>query len=117
MEIIDGWPVAASGELRIGGLAVPPMIPVSGVERVLLGNFRAEFEDSGGPGITTLLNDEGGPLELTGTFRLTPERQYEFDTRIRPRADAPDILVQGLELVSGPPDAEGRRSFRQTGTL
>jgi hypothetical protein len=117
VRIVDGWPVAAQGQIRINGLAVPPLIPMAGVQRVLLGNFRAEFTPSDTPGIVTLISDEGGPLELTGSFRLTPDRMFEFDTRIRPRADASDVLVQGLELVSGAPDAEGRRSFRQTGSL
>lgn len=117
LKIQDGWPVSVTGELRIGGLAVPPLIPIAGVSRVLLGNFRAEFTASDEPGIVTLLNDEGGPIELTGSFKLLPDRSFELDTLIKPRADAPEVLVQGIELVSGPPDAEGRRLFRQTGLL
>jgi len=117
VRIVEGWPVAAEGDVRIGGLAVPPLIPVAGVQRVELGNFRAEFTANDSPGIVTLINDEGGPLELTGSFRLTPDRAYELDTRIRPRSDASDVLVQGLELVSGEPDADGWRRFRQPGTL
>jgi hypothetical protein len=117
VELADGWPVSAEGEVRVAGLAVPPLIPVNGIDRVLLGNFRAVLNAAEAPVIATQIVDEGGPIELVGTLRLMPDRTYELDARIRARAEASDILVQGIDLVSGPPDAEGRRDFRQSGAL
>ena len=117
LELANGWPVSAEGEVRVAGLAVPPLIPINGVDRVLLGNFRAVLSAAEAPVIATQVVDEGGPIELVGMLRLTPERAYELAAKIRPRAEASNVLVQGIELVSGQPDAEGRRDFRQSGTL
>jgi hypothetical protein len=68
-------------------------------------------------GIVALLNDQGGPLEVTGRISLRPDRTYLFDSLIKLRADAPDVLVQGLEIVGGAPNASGQRKFQQQGSL
>jgi len=118
LELVDGWPVAVQGEIAISGLAMPPIVPMPDVTRIPLGNYVAQFTPSGEPGtISALIRDQGGPLELTGHLTLTADRNYILDTLIRPRADAPSVLVQGLELVTAPPNAEGFRKFVEQGTL
>jgi general secretion pathway protein N len=117
LEFIDGWPTAAIGQTRIANLAMPPLLPIPGVTTIALGNYVAQFSSSDEPGITALLNDQGGPIELTGRLSLAPDRSYDIDTLIKPRADAPTELVQGIEMVTDTPDANGQRRFRLAGTL
>ena len=117
LELIDGWPTAAIGEVQVADLLVPPLFPIDGITTIALGNYRATMIAGDDPGIVALLNDQGGPLELTGRISLQPDRTYVFDSLIKPRADAPDILVQGLEIVSGAPNASGQRKFLQQGSL
>ena len=106
LELIDGWPVSASGVLRLTELSWPPLIPVPGVPTIPLGNFLAQFTVDDEPGIVAFVNDEGGPLELEGRIDLTPDRTYHLKATIKPRADASNALVQGL-MVMNPADANG----------
>ena len=117
LELVDGWPVAAVGEARVRDLAAPPLMPVSGMSTIALGHYLARFTAGDEPGIVAALADEGGPLELTGRLSVMPDRSYLFDALIRPRADAPDALVQGLDFVAGEPNANGQRKLVQSGTL
>jgi hypothetical protein len=117
LELVDGWPVAAIGEIQVADLSVPPLIPMNGITTIALGNYRARLTVGDEPGIVALLSDQGGPLELTGRVDLRIDRTYLFDSLIKPRADAPAALVQGLEFVSGAPNASGQRKFVQQGTL
>jgi hypothetical protein len=117
LELIDGWPVSASGQARIANLAVPPLLPIGGVTRIPLGDYSLQFAPQESPGIIAFVNDDGGPLEVSGSLRLSPDRAYLIDTTIRERADAMPVLVEGIEALAEPPDAEGRRQFRLTGTL
>jgi general secretion pathway protein N len=112
LELVDGWPLGAVGEVRIADLAVPPLFPVPGVVRVELGNFVARFTESEAPGITAVVDDQGGPIELTGRLNLAPDRSYEIDTLFRARADAPAHLVEGIALLPVSPNADGMREFR-----
>jgi general secretion pathway protein N len=116
LDLVDGWPVAASGNVRIADLAIPPVVPVSGVTIIPLGNFAADVAPAHDPGISAVLSDEGGPLELAGSVTLSPGGAYVLDARIKPRAGAPDVLVEGLELMTEPlPD--GQRHFVLSGSL
>jgi hypothetical protein len=40
-----------------------------------------------------------------------------IDALVKPRADAPEMLVEGLKLMTAEPDAEGRYRFNEMGTL
>jgi len=117
LELRDGWPTAATGELRIADLAAPPLLPTPGVTLVPLGSFRAQFVETPEPGISALITDTGGPLELEGRVALGVDRTYTIDALVRTRPDASDLLVQGLAIMSSEPDAEGRRQFAMSGSL
>ena len=106
LELVDGWPVSASGTARISALLWPPLIPVPGVTTIPLGNFLVRFTATDQPGVAAFVNDEGGPLELEGRVDLTPDRTYHLTARIKPRADASNELVQGL-MIMNPADANG----------
>lgn len=117
LELSGGLPVVAEGRLTLGNLVAPPLFPTPGVTSIPLGNYRAELTAGDQPGIVATVTDEGGPLELAGRVMLAPDRSFTLDALIRPRPEAPAVLVEGLELVTGEPNATGHRKFVQQGTL
>lgn len=116
IDVLDGWPVSASGSLRVAELAAPPLFPMPNVSLVTLGNYSARITTSDEPGIVALVNDEGGPLQLTGQVSLARDRSYRLEARIVPRADATDVLVEGLKFMS-PANAGGEHQIVLTGRL
>lgn len=61
--------------------------------------------------------DNGGPLEVAGTLIVNPSRQYTFDALIKPRDGASQQLIDGLNIMTSDPNAEGRRRLTLTGSL
>jgi hypothetical protein len=118
VELTDGWPTAVLGELRLAKLEVPPMIRGGAAQLIPLGDYLVRFEPPGGEQrVAASFNDTGGPLEVSGTLGLTPNRAYTIDAFVTPRADASPELVQGLAIMTQEPDASGRRRFMLSGTL
>jgi hypothetical protein len=117
LVIEDAWPLAAVGELRIGNLEAPPFPPTPGAGMIPLGSFRAQLLELDEPGVSALLTDSGGPLELEGRAQLATDRSYLLDGLVRARPEASDMLLQGLAIMTSEPDADGRRSFTLAGTL
>lgn len=111
----DGWPVGAVGNLRLGDVAVPPLTGGGGL--ISLGNYNVTFSESAGDGLAGTFSDQGGPLEVAGSLSLSADRAYLIEgvARARPEADA--ALVQGLELMTGEPNAAGMRTFSLAGSL
>jgi len=66
--------------------------------------------------LTGDLSDIGGPLQVTGTLQLKPDRSYLIEGLIAPRPDAPSDVVNTLQFL-GAADAQGRRPFSLAGTL
>jgi hypothetical protein len=117
LELIDGWPTSATGTARVTDLAGPPLFPVQGVSILQLGNYFARLQSSGAGEIVALVNDEGGPLELTdGQVSLGPDRSYRLAATIRPRAEAHHVLVEGLQILS-PANAGGQHIITDSGSL
>ncbi|HEX7080303.1 MAG TPA: type II secretion system protein N [Gammaproteobacteria bacterium] len=116
-EIRDGWPVELVGEAQVAELAVPPLLPVRHPGLIPLGGYELTFAETPDPGILGELRDTGGPLEVTGTLALEPDGGYRLAGLVAARAGAPPELVQGLELMTGPPEAGGKRPFELTGSL
>jgi general secretion pathway protein N len=115
LELEDGWPVQASGTVRVANLTSAPWIPVPGVTNFRVGNFLARVSTTDDQ-VVALLSDEGGPIELDGTARLMPERRYRLEARIKPRPDASDVLVQGLKFMT-PVDSSGYYPVERAGQL
>ena len=113
----DGWPVGAVGELRLGEVAVPPLVPAGNGGLIALGNYNVTFSDASGEALAGTFSDQGGPLEVTGSLRLDPNRDYLIEGVVRARADADVALTQGLEFMTGEPDASGMRTFSLAGSL
>jgi hypothetical protein len=117
LVLIDGWPTAATGTARVTDLAGPPLFPVQGVSILQLGDYFARLQSSGDGEIVALVNDEGGPLELTdGQVSLRSDRSYRLAATIRPRADAHRVLVEGLQILS-PATAGGQHIITDSGSL
>ena len=116
LRIEGDWPVEANGEVRVGELAVPPLM-APGAALIDLGNFRIRFAPSDPPDLLGQFEDQGGPLEVSGVVRLSPNRSYVIEGMARPRPEATDMLRQGLEIMSAPPDADGFRAFDLSGSL
>jgi len=117
LELRDAWPVNALGNLRLGQLEVAPLLPTAGAGLIPLGNYEVLFLDSDGQGIRAQLQDTGGPLDASGMLTLSLDRSYSLEGLVRARPDAPSELAQGLAIMTGEPDAEGRRPFALTGSL
>ncbi|HZO21598.1 MAG TPA: type II secretion system protein N [Steroidobacteraceae bacterium] len=74
-----------------------------------LGSYSLTFSPSSGAPIGQL-RDLGGPLQVEGTLRLTPEPGFDLQSLVKPRANAPEALTRDIQFL-GSPDAQGRRPF------
>lgn len=108
----DGWPVAASGQLRLGQLTVPSLV---GGGPILLGNYNVTL--TGTDRLQGTFEDQGGPLQVQGSADLTAAGGYEIRGLVQARPEADAALTRGVELLTGEPDDAGMRAFSFTGTL
>ena len=113
----DGWPAAAVGELKLAGLESLPLIPDGSGAYVPLGDYTVSFVPAPAGELAATFVDNGGPLEVEGAVALDAQRVYTLDALVEPRADAPEMLVEGLRIMTAEPDAEGRRRFNLSGSL
>lgn len=116
-EFADGQPIDAVGTARLGNLLAPTFMPTGRGELLPLGSYELAFEETGGQGILARFRDTGGPLEVNGTLQVDIDGRYRIEAAATPRTEAPPELVQGLELLAGPPDASGRSVLELTGSL
>jgi hypothetical protein len=84
---------------------------------VPLGDYTVSFVPAPEGQLAATFVDNGGPLEVKGTVSLDARREYVLDALVEPRANANAMLVEGLKIMSGEPDAEGRRRFNLSGSL
>jgi len=113
----DGWPVRAEGQLRIAQLATPLLMPGGPTDLVALGDYLVNLNAGAAPGISGRFEDQGGPLEVAGTFTLSPSRAYDFTGLARARPDAPEEIIQALMFLPNASDGSNRRAFELGGTL
>lgn len=111
LELVEQWPVRAIGRLRVASLSAAPL----GVDN--LGDYQLDFADQAtGTGVSGVVKDTNGPLAVSGTLILTPERAYSIDGKVTARANASQTLSNGLALL-GNPAPDGSRNFGFSGTL
>jgi general secretion pathway protein N len=113
----DGWPAAAVGELKLAGLESLPLIPDGTGAYLPLGDYTVTFVPAAAGSLEARVVDNGGPLEVEGTVTLDASRAYTIDALVEPRTGAPEMLVEGLKVMTADPDAEGRRRLSLTGSL
>jgi general secretion pathway protein N len=117
LALENGWPAVAVGEVKLAGLESLPLIPDGRGAYVPLGDYTVTLVPAPEGEIAATVADNGGPLEVQGTAKLDASRTYSIDALVEPRANAPEMLVQALALMTGDPDAEGRRRLSLTGPL
>jgi general secretion pathway protein N len=117
LEIENGWPAHILGELKLAALEIAPFVSNGNSNLVPLGDYTVTFGEAPARSITARFVDNGGPLEVAGTLAVSPAREYTFDALIKPRAGAPQQLVDGLNVMTADPDADGRRRLTLTGSL
>jgi general secretion pathway protein N len=113
----NGWPSAAVGELKLAGLETLPLIPDGSGNYIPLGDYTVSFVPAAAGQLAARFVDNGGPLEVEGTASLDASRVYTLDALVEPRVGAPEMLVEGLRIMTAEPDAEGRRHLNLTGSL
>jgi general secretion pathway protein N len=113
----DGWPAEITGQFKVAGLEAPPLISDGSGSLLPIGDYTVTFVPAPAGQLAANVVDNGGPLEVAGTASLDSARNYTVDLLIEPRAGAPDMLVEGLRIMSAEPDAEGRRRLNLTGSL
>jgi general secretion pathway protein N len=117
LELEQGWPTSAVGQLLVGELAVPSIVPSGTGALIPMGNYRVTFADASGSGLAGSFEDQGGPLEVAGSLRLNRDREYLIEGVVRARPEAPPELAQALVMMTGEPDASGMRTFSLPGSL
>src|SRR5687768_74454 len=113
LTLDKGWPTEVDGTLDAIDVMGPPRKPAN------VGSYRVVFDPAASTAEMLLgaVSDAGnGPLQISGTIKLKPDRSYEFDTFLATKPNTPQNLARALEIL-GPPDAQGRRQFSAAGTL
>jgi general secretion pathway protein N len=117
LDVAKAWPTKVVGDLKLLQLeTVPFSLGGPRGKLVPIGNYAVRFTDGAGP-VNATFNDTGGPLEVSGTLAVNAARGYKIDGLIKARADAPQELVDGLNVMTSEPDAEGRRRLTLSGSL
>lgn len=110
LRLRDGWPSQAEGQLRVIGLSWS-----LAREPVALGDYQAEVrtEDQD---LVALVSTLRGELDVNGDLRLKPDRGYELNLQLRPRPQAPPMVVNLLRSL-GTPDPQGYYRLRRNGQV
>ncbi len=117
LELEQGWPVRAVGQVRIAELETPLLMPSGPSDLIPLGNYVVQLIDSGTADIRGTFEDQGGPVDVEGSFTLSSDRTYELTGLVAPRPDAPQEIVQAMVFLTPVDDGTGRRMFELTGRL
>lgn len=99
------------GTVDVRNLVAPPP------NGAAIGSYRLSFDASSEQGerLVGRLQDLEGPMEVTGTVSLAPDRSYVVEGLVAPRSGATDAVTRTLRFL-GTPDAQGRRPFSLAGT-
>lgn len=108
LRLRNGWPSDAAGELQVVGLAW-----TLARDPVPLGDYAATLSRDKDD-LVALIRTVSGPLELNGDARARPDRSYELHLQLKPKPDAP-AMVLNLVRSLGQPDAQGYYHIRQKG--
>lgn len=116
LVLAKGWIATAVGTLKMAGVILPvatgsaPMRPGSYTL-----TFAAHDVPAGQP-LEGELKDDGGPLELSGTVKLSPSRSYEIRGTAKARPNAPPEVGNALTML-GPALPDGAHAVSLAGTF
>lgn len=82
---------------------------------LLLGDFHAEVTTTD-EAVIAAITSPSGPLEAEGEMRLTPDKKYDIDIKLKPKPGASEMLINYVHSV-GNPDPQGYFHLRQKGQL
>lgn len=119
LDLVEGWPTALAGSLRIEQLRVPPLLPSGATPpSIPFGNFEITLTGVAARSILATVRDAGGPLEIVADLALELERPYtlagaepRISARVRERPDGPDDLAVPLDMLTVATDPEGWRTL------
>lgn len=110
LTLEKGWPTRVEGTIEAMDLTGPARKPVN------IGSYKVVFPAApAGNEPVGAVTDLGGPLEITGSLHLKPDRSYLIEGSVATRPDAPQAISDTLQFL-GAPDADGRRPFSIAGT-
>lgn len=113
LAVEKGWPTVVNGTVEVVDLIGPPRKPAN------IGSYKLTFPDPNAKnveGLAGALVDTAGPLQISGTLLLKPDRSYQIDGLVATRPTTPRDVADALQIL-GPPDAQGRREFSMAGTM
>lgn len=110
LQLLGDWPREAEGTLRVQGLAW-----TLAREPVVLGDYQADIARDGDD-LVALVHTLGGALEVNGDGRAKADRSWELHLQMRPKADAPPMVLNLLRSL-GNPDPQGYYHLRRQGRL
>ncbi len=109
LTVKNGLPVEADGSVTVADF----FAPVLSASRI--GDFRADFQTTN-EGISGVVQDLSGVLDVEGTIELMPDRSYVFVGKVAPTAETPPSITNQLRFL-GSPNERGQRPFRFEGQL
>lgn len=110
LKMSGNWPSDAEGTLRIQGLAW-----TLARDPVVLGDYEADIKPDGSD-LLALVHTVGGALDVNGDARAKLDHSYELHLQLRPKADAPPLVINLLRSL-GSPDPQGYYHLRREGKL
>lgn len=118
LELADGWPTRAVGTLKLTDvpITVPGAPPRPGAPSA---SFDATVEADPVPEgglIEVAVQDAGGPVEFGARLAVTPPGNYELAGRAKPRADAPQDMINALAML-GPRGPDGSTELSMSGSF
>jgi general secretion pathway protein N len=109
LKIRNGLPVEADGSVTVADF----FAPVLSASRI--GDFRADFQTTS-EGISGVVQDVSGVLDVEGTIELLQNRSYIFTGQVAATAETPPSITNQLRFL-GSADERGQRPFRFEGQL
>jgi general secretion pathway protein N len=117
LEYRRGWWRRAVGIVQVKdvALALPGQAAIEGARGDFETKFNADPVPDSGP-LEAEVRDTAGPLQLEGKVQLNPLGAYQFDGKLKPRAGAPQALVNSVQAL-GPQQPDGSYSVTFAGTF
>lgn len=101
---------AADGKLVAHGVRIPDL-------GVGLGNLTLTLDNAGNK-VSGELDNSGGDIAMQGTLTLTRNGSYVFQATLKPRpGNKANQIRDGLTIILGKTDSQGRFHYRSTGRI
>lgn len=129
---VPGFPATWRGALQINGVhlrldkgrltAVEGSVRANqlaslGPASVTYGSYLLQFPPASGDVLSVgQIRDEGGPLQVQASLRVTPALDWQLDGLVAARASTDPALAKQIQYL-GSPDAQGLRPFSMAGSL